>query len=364
MIDGYVYPLNCAHRRLYCSIARFNNGLVSQMLLQGLQNTLSLEVFHFSKVEEFRSFERWNETHVLPLTGQSFLARARVKLSSCSIVVQRTFPRILEMNCKTDGTLCIVPLTPFAAFQINGVAIDSNTVVIVRGQADCHIVEPQANLFAIVSLDPTIAGRGWPEDDNAGVRLVQTEDLAKLQTIRTIAASLVAVAAQQPQDFGALREMELGLLSSLDGMINACSTTLPPAYFHRYRRIVEQIDEHEELHHDADTRSNGLASYCGVSPRTLQNATKSVRGMSVHRYLRLRKLWSVRRTLMVGRPDTVISGVARASGFRHMGEFTKAYRSTFGETASATLTKNREQEFPTGCPPLVVTCGSNPTLQR
>jgi AraC-like DNA-binding protein len=318
----------------------FNIGLVSKMLLQGLPNTSSLEVFHFPTLEEFRSFERLSEPCVLPLTGHSSSARARIKLSNCSLVVQRTFPRILEMKYETDGMLCFIPLTPFEGFKINGAAIGANTIITVRGQADCHIVEPQASLLAIVDLDSTTASRFKP-DASAGVQLFQADNFVHLQTFRTIVASLVAVAAQRPQDLRALREMEGGLLCSLEGMMSACSTALPPATFRRYLPIVELIDEYMQFHPDACVGSTELASYCGVSSRTLQNATKSVRGTSVHRYLRLRKLWSVRRTLTVGRPDTVISDVARANGFRHMGEFTGAYRSTFGETASTTLARHQ-----------------------
>jgi AraC-like DNA-binding protein len=316
------------------------------MLLQGLQNTSSLEVVHFPTPEEFRLFERLSEACVLPLTGHSSSVRALVKLSSCSLVVQRTFPCILEMKYRTDGILCIVPLEPLAGFKINGAVIDSDSIVIVRGQADCRIVESRANLFAIVDLDPGIFDRGWPKGD-AGVQFVEANNLAQLETFRTIVASLVGVAAQQPRNPHALSEMEQDLLFSLNKMINVCSATLPPKNFHRHLPIVEQIDKYLCLFPDADTSGNTLASYCGVSPRTLQNATSSVRGMSVHRYLRLRKLWSVRRMLALGRPDTIISDVARANGFRHMGEFTRAYRSTFDETASTTLARSqRPRPFP------------------
>jgi len=90
----------------------------------------------------------------------------------------------------------------------------------------------------------------------------------------------------------------------------------------------------------ADIHAAELAQACNVSARTLQTATQAVRGSSVHRYLRLRRLWSVRRTLALGRPNTKISDVARANGFWHMGEFASAYRATFGETPTQTLARH------------------------
>ena len=62
----------------------------------------------------------------------------------------------------------------------------------------------------------------------------------------------------------------------------------------------------------------------------------------------------MRRTLAIGRPDTIISDVARANGFRHMGEFGKAYRLVFDETASTTLSKTRREDAPVELEPAVV----------
>ena len=74
-------------------------------------------------------------------------------------------------------------------------------------------------------------------------------------------------------------------------------------------------------------------------PRTLKAATRAMRGLSVHRYLRLRRLWSARCALALGQPQTNVSDVARANGFWRMGEFASAYRRTFGETPSETLAR-------------------------
>src|ERR1700733_2520691 len=142
------------------------------MLLQGLQNTPSLEISHLATLDDFRSFERLAEASVLPLTGRSSSVRAEVKLSNCRLVVQRTFPRILKINFTTDSILCLVPLTPPIGFKVNATTVGSDSVVVVRGQADCHIVEPKANLIAIVTLNPSSAGFTWLKG-SAGVQIVR-----------------------------------------------------------------------------------------------------------------------------------------------------------------------------------------------
>jgi AraC family ethanolamine operon transcriptional activator len=57
--------------------------------------------------------------------------------------------------------------------------------------------------------------------------------------------------------------------------------------------------------------------------------------MSLHRYLRLKRLWLVRQGLRAG--DTSVKACALAHGFWHLGEFSKSYRQHFGETPSETL---------------------------
>ena len=66
-----------------------------------------------------------------------------------------------------------------------------------------------------------------------------------------------------------------------------------------------------------------------------------VRGMSLHQYIRLKRLWATRARLLRGGGATVAT-CARAQGFHHLGEFAAAYRATFHETPSDTLARGRQ----------------------
>ena len=77
--------------------------------------------------------------------------------------------------------------------------------------------------------------------------------------------------------------------------------------------------------------------------RTLHNAVVAIRGMSMHRYMRLRRLWNVRQQLVRGEAPQSIKAVALVNGFWHMGEFTSLYRDLFGETPQQTLLAARKQ---------------------
>jgi AraC-like DNA-binding protein len=62
--------------------------------------------------------------------------------------------------------------------------------------------------------------------------------------------------------------------------------------------------------------------------------------MSLHRYLRLRRLWLVRRQLLAGADS--VKACALAFGFWHMGDFSHSYRVQFGETPSQTMARARK----------------------
>jgi AraC family transcriptional regulator, ethanolamine operon transcriptional activator len=312
------------------------------MLLQGLKTTPALDVLHFPTLDDFLRFERIGDSQNTPLSGRCASARAHLALPSLYLTVQRTFPRILEANYRIEGALCILPLSSSVHVKINGIAGSPNRVMALQGTAACEIVESQANLFAVLILDPLISDRGWPESVDRA-RIIDVENLLAMRHFRILVEELLAFASMNPrlaQDAVTLRRMEDSLLATLDQIMTSFPAIPSPDQFERYRRIVRRMDDYLALHPATDIYGADLARACEVSERTLQTVTKAVRGLSVHRYLRLRRLWSARRALAVGHQHVKVSDVARANGFWHMGEFSSAYRGTFGETPTDTLTRN------------------------
>lgn len=61
----------------------------------------------------------------------------------------------------------------------------------------------------------------------------------------------------------------------------------------------------------------------------------------LHRYVRSKRLWSVRQQSALGSSAAGIKAVALANGFWHMDEFSSLYRNTFGETPQQTLATAR-----------------------
>jgi len=92
-----------------------------------------------------------------------------------------------------------------------------------------------------------------------------------------------------------------------------------------------------ELLHASD-----LARMAGLDERQLRREFSAFFGISVGRYLRVRRLNDVRREL--ANPMSHIESVTQAAtkhGFYDLGRFAANYRRTFGENPSATLSRTR-----------------------
>jgi AraC-like DNA-binding protein len=77
----------------------------------------------------------------------------------------------------------------------------------------------------------------------------------------------------------------------------------------------------------------------GVGRRTLNDAFRAVYGMTLQRYLVLRRLNLARRALLSAAGPTLVKQIALDVGFWHFGRFSLAYRDMFGEMPSETLAR-------------------------
>jgi AraC-like DNA-binding protein len=83
-----------------------------------------------------------------------------------------------------------------------------------------------------------------------------------------------------------------------------------------------------------------LSSATGVTSRALQILFKKEFGMSPKQYMIRKRLLGARRQLMHSHsPATLVTDVANAWGFWHMGQFAADYRKIFGELPSETLNR-------------------------
>jgi len=310
------------------------------MLFETLRPSRSLTVDRFSSFDEFEPTELIGSARSIPLNPRQFsLGRAILRLKRCQIILQHSFERILETGYQTAGAFFIVPMSEDIDATMNGVALDRSSVVLVRGRVVCQTVERRANVYAVINTVGPLAEYDWFDKTDTVSFLKAREELARLQaTIRTVFA-LVSGRADIVSVPGHVTALELAVLSTLDRLV--ATSTLEgaggPRAQPRYLQIVRRVDDIVENDPAAAVYTDEIAKECGVSIRTLHNAFTAIRGHSLHRYLALKRLASVRQQLALGGSGARVGRIARDNGFFHAGEFSALYRRHFGETPAATL---------------------------
>lgn len=111
---------------------------------------------------------------------------------------------------------------------------------------------------------------------------------------------------------------------------------------HRRVRLVADAEDFLAAHLGEPLYSEDLQQALRVPMRTLHNAFVAVHGMSVHRYLRLRRLHLARAALRAGNGSPAqVKIAALTHGFWHLGRFAQDYRALFGELPSETCVAGR-----------------------
>ncbi|MEP6838777.1 MAG: helix-turn-helix domain-containing protein [Bradyrhizobium sp.] len=309
-------------------------------LLAQLVGSNALTLSRSPDFDHFRSIERLGEAHSIPLDCKNFASSfAAVTLKSCAIYLQRTFPRILQTRYSTTGAIVAFAMSDDISLTLNGMEVRAPAFLLAKGGAVCEFVEPQANLVALMSFD-SVDNRGWPGEVD-GARLITT-DPARFERLRTITRDVLMLASNSPDVLlqpHMIENLEESVLQAVDQALHAAS----PAFegkglnLSHYLLLVRKFDEFLAANGGKTLYSAEVAKQLGVSVRTLHNAVVVIRGMSMHRYTRLRRLWSVRQQLVQGAPKESIKAIALVNGFWHMGEFISLYRELFGETPQQTM---------------------------
>jgi AraC family ethanolamine operon transcriptional activator len=314
-------------------------------VLDQLLSSRVLTIHASPDFDHFRSIESLGDHKSIPLHWRNFAAGfAAVALKSCSIYLQRSFPRILQARYRSHGAILGFGMDDAATLILDGAEIRPPVVVLVKGEAACEIVEPQANLCAFIRFDAT-EHRGWPGE--AGVAQLIAARGSALAALRAVTRDILLLASGsadlflQPQ---VVEHLEESLLQAVDDVVATPSPSVEDrrSDLGNYMSLVRRLDELLRNDPSIAPHSADLAGAFGVPVRTLNNAVVAIRGLSMHRYVRLQRLWSVRQQLVQGGTAGSLKAIALAHGFWHMGEFRALYRDQFGETPQQTLEAPRQ----------------------
>lgn len=307
------------------------------MSFQGLKPSSALELRAYD-IDHFGETERYAGASSMPLAvGTTAIMRARLSLPSLTLSLVKTFPRIVRGYQLMNAIAVAVPMDHVTSARINGQSV-GRSIIILKGNSDCLVHEPEGRLIAVVYLTPP-RREPWTQLGDGYHLLNPAPDV--LASLRRLVSVTLETAAHDPDFLSepiSLSVVEQSLLRTMEAALTTGATDRPATpVMNGYRRIVADMERLIQQDLTISPKTPEIAEQVGVSVRTLQSATQAICGISPHRYSRILRLWSVRKQLRIGAGRRSVKACAIAHGFWHLGEFAASYKAAFGELPSETL---------------------------
>jgi AraC-like DNA-binding protein len=312
------------------------------MRISSLTPSAALRTFRYSDLDQFRQAYRRVQVEFTPTCATISAEQAILSLPDCEVYLLNTFPRLIDAVIEDNSTFIGFTMDDSFPLRINGHDKNCPGMSIGYAGAGYKMVEYPGSKCASVVFSREISNRGWPVAGSILSLVAISADAER--RLRDVVRAAFHFASERPDEFsvpGAALGVQESILSAIDGAVSACEAedVRRAVTSSRYFTIAQKIEAIIAANLNRPIYSEDLAAELGVSVRTLHNATLRYRGMSLHRYLRLKRLWAVRRQLLAGGQQ--IKTCAIANGFWHLGEFAALYAGHFGESPSQTLARAR-----------------------
>jgi AraC-like DNA-binding protein len=176
------------------------------------------------------------------------------------------------------------------------------------------------------------AARSWQSSPAAGRRL------------RQLHGAGIRMAEYRPETLvgaEAAHGLEQQLIHALVECLSARPADEATPATRRHQDVLVRFEALLQAQPEGKLRLAEICAALGVSDRTLRSLCAQHLGMSPTRYLRLRRMALVYRTLSRADPEAAsVSDAARRYGFGDLGRFAGTYRALFDELPSATLRRS------------------------
>ena len=301
------------------------------------------KIFRFADIDAFRSSVRHLNVDFTPLARKISAEQIILNLPGCDVNYTRSFPRIIDATLGPNSTAIGFSMDDGVPIRFNGVERDRSMIVIGNSGAAYSAVERTPREYASIVFTPEVDNRGWPQT-GLSFKVFETSEAAQSQ-LRRLVLQVLSMSPQFVEKSevveasSAIRESLFAAVDQAfaDVVATKWATRANSARQFKVFRDIQAILSGDVGH---PVYSGDLAKQIGVSVRTLHDAIKRYYGMSLHRYLRLRRLWLVRQRLLAGAHS--VKACALAYGFWHLSDFSRSYRSQFGESPSDTLARARK----------------------
>ena len=252
-----------------------------------------------------------------------------------------------QVRAVPQAAILHVPFARRHVYATNGRTLEARpdtAVLLVPGQEFSLFFEPDDCIVALrlpgsALVDELV--RRHPDKEHAS--LVTREiplagdrlsELADLQRMSVDASRPKTGNASAPRPEQVTAQLCSWLADQVLGTRPSSST--PASAVQRTRMVEEWIDAHL-----ADPITLGsLCAVAGIGDRYLESAFRAHRGETPLQFVTSRRLARVRRGLLESRTGNSVAQFAHEAGFVHLGRFSALYRSSYGESPSATLRRS------------------------
>ena len=304
----------------------------------------NLQIFRYENIDHFRHGLRGADVSIVPLRNTDApLGQAILSLPGCDVYLLRTFPRIVHARLQNSGAFIMLAMADLPDVVFNGRQATAPSLLFTRGPLEYRAIEREPGFYAAIVFRSAMEMRGWPETHGDFLTVKISSDTQ--QTLRDLILSLFQTASVSPDLMtpAATAGLEASLLGALDRAFEGgpSGRLSNNEGVRDSLRTLKAIDDIIDSKLSAPVYSQDIAAALGISVRALTNLMVKSNGKSLHQYLRLRRLWTVRQRLLKGEPRVQIKEVALNAGFWHLSDFASKYALEFGELPSATQLRAR-----------------------
>jgi AraC-like DNA-binding protein len=232
----------------------------------------------------------------------------------------------------------------------SGIVVEPGQIVSHAREAD-HYVRVQADYDCatmsltpqdLASYAPALIGRELTAPSATRVVRPPVAAITRLMRLHEAACDLALNAPDILAHPEVARAMEQGLVRAMIHCLDDVSAC--PAVRVTRVPVMRRFEQALEAHAGQPLYLTELCAEIGVSDRALRRHCQEHLGMSPQRYLWLRRMNLVRRTLAhADRNRTTVTSIALEHGFGELGRFSVNYHKLFGEPPSATLHRARNE---------------------
>jgi AraC family ethanolamine operon transcriptional activator len=255
---------------------------------------------------------------------------------------------IAEGELRTDGYMLYLPLSDGVEYSANGNVLDKGSFAVLEpGCEFCISTKVEHDWCAVFIPNPMFASVGEIVEPSLDSRTatcrVTRPHLQATRQFRDAVGQIITAAANHSQfestGAASCAAAELFSVAALFVGQRQAGEPIPQGrprlpreeVIRRSKKLLKKREGERILVAD-------LAAAAEVSERTLRTAFNEYYGVAPVRYLQMRQLHRVRRTLREAHPEAVtVSDVLVAHGEWEFSRFASRYRRLFGELPSETL---------------------------